>query len=114
MMMVDLVSTKCDDIKMAVFTDDFSAAGKLKSLLQWWTRLLELGPNLVTSLNPQNRGLSQSLKNMQLEKNFSKITNSGKRFLGSVIGTFAFKKRYVDEIGHNGYLKLKYRVRLLK
>ena len=44
MMMVDLVSTKCDDIKMAVFTDDFSAAGKLKSLLQWWTRLPELGP----------------------------------------------------------------------
>ena len=27
-----------------------------------------------------------------------KITNSGKRFLGSVIGTFTFKKQYVDEI----------------
>ena len=43
-MMVDLVSTKCDDIKMAAFTDDFSAAGKLKSFLQWWITLLELGP----------------------------------------------------------------------
>ena len=27
-----------------------------------------------------------------------KITNSGKRFLGPVIGTFTFKKQYVDEI----------------
>ena len=43
-MMVDLVSTKYDDIKMAAFTDDFSAAGKLKSFLQWWITLLELGP----------------------------------------------------------------------
>ena len=43
-MMVDLVSTKCDDIKMAAFTDGFNAAGKLKSFLQWWITLLELGP----------------------------------------------------------------------
>ena len=113
-MMVDLVSTKCDDIKMAVFTDDFSAAGKLKSLLQWWTRLLELGPKFGYFPEPAKSWLITKPENMQLEKNFSKITNSGKRFLGSVIGTFAFKKRYVDEIGHNGYLKLKYRVRLLK
>ena len=35
MMMVELVSTKRDDIKMVAFADDFSAAGKLKSLLQW-------------------------------------------------------------------------------
>ena len=39
MMMVELVSTKRDDIKMVAFADDFSAAGKLKSLLQWWTTL---------------------------------------------------------------------------
>ena len=35
MMMVKLVSTKCDDIKMVAFVDDLNAAGKLKSLLQW-------------------------------------------------------------------------------
>ena len=42
MMMVELVSAKCDDIKMVAFADDFSAARKLKSLLQWWTILLEV------------------------------------------------------------------------
>ena len=35
MMMVELVSTKCGDTKIV-------AAGKLKSLLQWWTTLLEV------------------------------------------------------------------------
>ena len=35
MMMVELVSTKREDMKMVTFADDFSAVGKLKSLLQW-------------------------------------------------------------------------------
>ena len=34
MMMVELVSKKCDNIKTVAFADDFSAAGELKSLLQ--------------------------------------------------------------------------------
>ena len=44
MMMVELVSTKCDDMKMVTFADDFSATVKIKSLLQQWTTLLEVGP----------------------------------------------------------------------
>ena len=34
MMMVELVSIKCDDMEMVAFTQDFGPAGKLKSLLQ--------------------------------------------------------------------------------
>ena len=44
MMMIELVTTRCDDIKMVAFADDFSAAGKLTSLPQWWIMLLEIGP----------------------------------------------------------------------
>ena len=44
MMMIQLLTTKCHDIKIVAFADDFSAAGKLKYLLQWWTALLEIGP----------------------------------------------------------------------
>ena len=44
MMMVELVSKKCDDIKMVAFADDFGAAGELKSLLQLWTTFFEVGP----------------------------------------------------------------------
>ena len=47
--------------------------------------------NLITSLNPQNRGLSQSCETHAIVKERFKdtkvkIKNSGKRFLGSVIG----------------------------
>ena len=41
--MIELVITKCDDIKMVAFADDFTAAAKLKSDLQQWTKLLEIG-----------------------------------------------------------------------
>ena len=34
-MMIELVTTRCDDIKMVAFADGFSAAGKLTSLLHW-------------------------------------------------------------------------------
>ena len=59
--------------------------------------------NLITSLNPQNRGLSQSCETHAIVKERFKdtkvkIKNSGKRFLGSVIGAFTLKKHYVDEI----------------
>ena len=42
-MMIELVTTRCDDIKMMAFADDFSAVGELVSLIQWWTTLLEIG-----------------------------------------------------------------------
>ena len=58
---------------MVAFADDFSAVGKLKSLLQWWTTLLQVGPKFGYFREPQNRGLSQSLKHIQFEKIFSKI-----------------------------------------
>ena len=45
-MMVELVSIKCDDVKMFSLADNFSAAGKLKPLLQWWMTLPEVGPKL--------------------------------------------------------------------
>ena len=35
MMMIKLVTTKCDDIKMVAFRDYFSTTEKLKSLIQW-------------------------------------------------------------------------------
>ena len=40
----------------------------------------------------------QFIEKEMLKDTKLKITNSGKRFLGSVIGTFTFKKQYVDEI----------------
>ena len=103
MVMVELVSTKCVDIKMVAFADGFSAAAKLKSLSQWWTTLLEAGPKfgyfpkLAKSwfiTKPETHSIGKEL----FKDTNVKITNSGKRFLGSAIGTFTFKKQDADEI----------------
>ena len=103
MIMVELVSTKCGDIKIVTFSDDFSAAATLKSLLQWWTTLLEVGPKLGYYPEPAKSWLitkpETHATGKQLFKDTKvKITNSGKRFLGSVIGTFTFKRQYANEI----------------
>ena len=117
MMMVEFMSTKCDDIKMVAFVDDFSAAGKLKSLLQWWKTLLEVGPEFGyfpetakswLTTKPETHAFGKEL----FKDTKVKITNSGKMLLGSVIGTFTFKKQYVDEIVSQWISEIE--VRLLK
>ena len=60
-MMFELVTTRCDDIKMVAFADDFSAAGKITSLLHWWTTLLEIGLEILrTTLNLKSHGSLQN------------------------------------------------------
>ena len=88
---------------MVAFADDFSAVGKLKSLLQWWTTFLQVGPKFGYFPEPTKSWLIAKSETHTIRKKFFKdtkvkITNSGKRFLGSVIGIFTFKKKYIDEI----------------
>ena len=102
MTMVELVSTKRDDIKMVAFADDFSATGKLKSLLPWWTTLTEVGSKFGYFPEPAKSWLITKLEthaigNEVFKDKKVKITNSSKRFLELVIGTFTFKKQYVGE-----------------
>ena len=87
MMMIELVTTRCDDIKMVVFADDSSAAEQLTSLLQWWTTLLEIGPKFGYYHEPKKSWLITKLETHTLAKEVFKttkvkITNSGKRYLG--------------------------------
>ena len=60
-------------MKMVAIADDFSAAGKLKSLLQWWTTLLEVGHKFGYFPEPAKSWLITKPETMHLEKNFSKI-----------------------------------------
>ena len=83
-------------MKMVAFADHFSAAGKLKSLLQWWTTLLEVGPKFDYFSEPAKSWFITKPEIHAIGKEIFKDTNSDKIFLGSVIGIFTFKK--VDEI----------------
>ena len=100
---VELVTTRCDCIKMVPFADDFSATRKLRSPFQLWTALLEIGPKFGYYLQPTKSWLITNFETHVLVKELFKntkvkITNSGKRYLDSVIGTVTFKKQYADEI----------------
>ena len=53
---------------MVAFADDFSAAGKLKSLLQWWTALLKIGPKFGYFPWPTKLWLITKFKTQVLEK----------------------------------------------
>ena len=86
-------------MKMVAIAEDFSAAGKLKSLLQWWTTLLKVEPKFGYFPEPAKSWLITKPETHALFKYVKvKIKNSGKGFLRSVIGTFTFKKQYVDKI----------------
>ena len=103
MMMAELVSTTFGDIKMVAFADDLSEARKLKSLLQWWTTLLEVGLKFGYFPEPGKSWLITKPETHATGKELFKdtkvkITNTGKKFLGSVISTFTFKKQYADKI----------------
>ena len=102
-LIIELVTTRCDDIKMVAIADNFSAAGKLTSLLQWCTTLLEIGPNFGYYPEPKKSWLSTTVETHTCAKEVFettkvKITNSGKRYLGSVLGTLSFKREYVNEL----------------
>ena len=103
MMMIELVTTRCDDIKIVVFADDFSAAGKLTSLLQWWTTLLEIGPKFGYYPEPKKSWLITKLETHTLAKEVFeaskvKISNSGKSYLELVLGTLSFKREYFNQL----------------
>ena len=80
MMMIKLVTTKCDDIKMVAFADGFSAAGKLRFFFQWWTALLEIGPKFGYSLSSQNHGSSKAWNTCTWKRTFKKYQSKDNKF----------------------------------
>ena len=102
MMMIELVTTKCNNRKIIEFADDFSAAGKLKLFLQWWTILTEIGSKFGHFSEPTKSWLiakceTHAFGKKLLKNTKIKITNSGERYVRSVIDTITFAKIYADE-----------------
>ena len=102
LMLLEIVTEVPDNTaKMVAYADDFTAAGTIKSLKKWWEALMMLGPKF--GYHPQ------AVKSWLIVKSdhFSdakhvfhasniKITDSGKRHLGAVIGTTTFKNDFMN------------------
>ncbi len=87
----------------AWYADDSSACGTLKELLHWWTVLCDIGPKYGYHPNPGKTVLIvKELSDLPFAKMmFSplkvKVTHSGERHLGAVVGTEEFRTEYVGK-----------------
>ena len=89
-------------VRLCAIADDLSGAGKLVSLRHWWTKVLELGPTIGYTAKPSKSWLI--VKEGVYEKAVKifegsglNITTEGRRHIGAVIGTNAFKDSFVSD-----------------
>ena len=88
--------------KSVAYADDYSGAGRVEDLIEWWKKLETLGPQFGYFPNAEKSCLivkpEIELSAMQLfEDTKLKITVAGQRHLGAVIGPNIDKERYVKE-----------------
>ena len=99
-MLLEIITSLSDHkTKMAAYADDLSAAGSVKNLKHWWQKLLEFGPKF--GYHPQASKtwlITKPELISKAEKEFHdtniKITCTGQKHLGAVIGTIDYKNEY--------------------
>ena len=90
------------DIKQLWFANDASAGGRLHLLWTWWDRLADLGPAYGYHVNSSKTWLVVKADYLsEAERIFDgsgvHVTCTGKRHLGTALGTGSFIKEYVQE-----------------
>ena len=89
------------DPKMVASADDLTSAGILSKLRSWWK--YQVGPKYRYSPKPSKRILivkpEYESKAAEIFDNTNiKLTSSGQRHLGVVIGSELYRKEYIEEI----------------
>ncbi len=107
-----LENINSSDVNQVAYADDLTAAGKLKSLLKWWTMLQNVGPYLGYFPKGSKSWLVVKPDKYELAKIIFKdtnikITKDGKRHLGAVVGTETFKSEYVKKFVQDWVKQLK-------
>ncbi|MDA8002339.1 MAG: reverse transcriptase domain-containing protein, partial [Alphaproteobacteria bacterium] len=87
--------------KQLWFADDAAAAGRLRTLKQWWDTLVERGPKYGYFVNPSKTWLVVKECHLESAKaTFSgsgvHITTDGKRYLGSYVGPDDMKDSFLQ------------------
>ena len=90
------------EVKQVAYADDLAGAGKIEKLRKWWDIIVEQGPPQGYHPNAEKSVLivKPELLHVATETfrgTEVKITNEGHRHLGSVIGTPAYKEKFVKD-----------------
>ncbi|KAG1679220.1 putative phosphoenolpyruvate synthase [Nymphon striatum] len=109
MMITDLktcIPSTCTPIKQVWLADDAASAGNLNSLQIWYESLMAIGKKHGYFVNGSKSWLI--VKSDKLHGDAERIigetvniTSKGKRHLGAVIGSKAYKKEYCDTMVHD-------------
>ena len=87
-------------VKSVAYADDYSGAGKVEDLMKWWKKLETIGPQFgyfpnagksCLIVKPEKELIAKKL----FEGTNLKITVTGQRHLGAVIGSGSNKEIYV-------------------
>ena len=101
-----MFSIVVDDLHLRVitvaFADDFTVAGKINEIKLYWDALCNIGPKYGYFPKPEKSYLivkeqHSNKANKIFEHSNVKITSTGQRHLGAVIGNLDYKNKYVNE-----------------
>ena len=102
--LIDILHGKTDASKCQQlwYADDSTAAGQLREMKKWWDLLYNVGPKYgyhpkasKTILIVKNREFYDEAVKL-FEATGVKITLTGERHLGAVIGSESFRKEYIE------------------
>ena len=100
--MISLIRHLNNDVTQVWYADDACACGRLASLRQWWDQLCELEPGfdyfpnaLKTWLVVKDRCHSET--EVIFAGTNVNITNEGRPYLGSAIGSSLYVRQFVEE-----------------
>ena len=90
-------------VKHAAYADDLGGAGELQQLKCWWNRVIEYGPLLGYYPNASKSWLIVKEEKMGTATEIFadtkiNITTTGRKYLGSFIGTDEGRKVYIKEL----------------
>ena len=91
-----------NSVKMVGYADDFTAGGTVTSIKKCWDTLCKLGPRFGYHPKPSKTWLivkneSKEKADKVFEGTGVKITTTGMRHLGAVIGSITYKGEYMNE-----------------
>ena len=101
--LLDVISVNELNAKEVAFADDFTVAGKIPSIKDYWSQLKSIGPKY--GYFPKASKSYLIVKEDQLphatasfENSNVNITVKGKRHLGVIVGSEIYKREYVDDL----------------
>ena len=110
--LIEFININEHHSKEVAFADDFTVAGKVKEIKDYWDALLQIGPLFGYFPKPSKSYLIVKQQYQKTaEETFMgsevKITTEVKRHLGAVIGSKSFKKSYSQSLVDEWIIQLK-------